>query len=375
MFAFLILLGVVQGFILSYFFLNKKNRLNQPNIFIGLLILAFSFLSLDIFLCYTGYMTKVAYLDNFSESLNFAFGPLLYLYIFSSIKGKIKPVQLLHLLPFIFYTIYLTLYFIQPTDYKYYAYTHTYFPNLDHEFIYPIFNTDPLFLRKYLDELTMVQLALYYILSFISIVNSFRMEKVSIFTRSYKNLSWLRNFTISLFLLFLIFISVTFTLGGDIGDYLISSFIALIIYGTSVNVIRSSGFFTEHLGISFMTSKKYARSSLSEEDKVDILKRLKDGMENEKYYKSNLASQSQISKKLLIPAHHISQVINEKLNQSFFEFIASYRIKEAEKLLLNPDNNHLTIDEIAEKVGYISKSAFNKKFKRITGKTPSEYRT
>ena len=63
-----------------------------------------------------------------------------------------------------------------------------------------------------------------------------------------------------------------------------------------------------------------------------------------------------------------------KLNQSFFDFIATYRIREAEKILLDPDQNHLTVEEIAEEVGYISKSAFNKTFKRITGKTPSEYR-
>ena len=281
----------------------------------------------------------------------------------------------MHLLPFILYTIYEILYFVQPTDFKYYSYASTYFPHLNHVVVYPIFNTDPLYLRKYLDELTMIQLLLYYTLSIIIIVNSFRIENVPINARRYKNLSWLRNFIVALFCLFLVFIIVTLAFGGDAGDYIISSFAALIIYGTSINVIRSSGFFTEHLGSTFDSSKKYARSSLSEEDKAEILKRLMDSMENEKYYKSNLVSQSQISKKLLIPVHHISQVINEKLNQSFFEFIATYRVREAEKLLLDPDMSHLTVEEIAEEAGYISKSAFNKTFKRITGKTPSEYRT
>jgi YesN/AraC family two-component response regulator len=140
-------------------------------------------------------------------------------------------------------------------------------------------------------------------------------------------------------------------------------------------VIRSSEFFTDHLGTAFAANKKYAKSSLSEEDKVEILNKLKEGMEVEKYFKNNLVSQANLSKKLLIPAHHISQVINEKLNQSFFEFIATYRIREAEKLLLNPELNHLTVEEIAEEVGYNSKSAFNKTFKKITGKTPSAYRT
>jgi len=122
-------------------------------------------------------------------------------------------------------------------------------------------------------------------------------------------------------------------------------------------------------------SKKYAKSSLSEEDKSEILEKLKASMLKEKYYRNNLISESQLSRKLLIPTHHISQVINEKLNQSFFEFIALYRIKEAEQILSDPGKNHLTSDEVAEEVGYISKSAFNKTFKKITGKTPSEYRS
>jgi len=121
-------------------------------------------------------------------------------------------------------------------------------------------------------------------------------------------------------------------------------------------------------------SKKYAKSSLSEEDKTEILNKLLNGMDVEKYYRNNLISQSQISRKLLIPAHHISQVMNEKLHQSFFEFIALYRIREAEQILSNPENSHLTIEDIAEAVGYNSKSAFNKTFKKITGKTPSEFR-
>jgi len=118
LFAFLILLGVIQGLFLTYFFLNKKNRSNQPNIFIGLLMLVFSLICLDIFLCYTGYMADLAYLDNFSESLCFTIGPLFYLYIVSSLKGKIKTRQLLHLLPFVLYTVYNIFYFVQPTEFK-----------------------------------------------------------------------------------------------------------------------------------------------------------------------------------------------------------------------------------------------------------------
>jgi len=74
------------------------------------------------------------------------------------------------------------------------------------------------------------------------------------------------------------------------------------------------------------------------------------------------------------PIHHISQVINEKLNQSFFEMIATYRVEEAKILLKDPSKKVLTIEDIADEVGYNSKSAFNRTFKKHTGMTPSEFR-
>jgi AraC-like DNA-binding protein len=374
LFAFLIILGTVQGLILSYFFLCKKNRMHQPNIFIGMLMLSFSLISLDIFLCYTGYMAEFAYLDNFTESLTFANGPLFYLYVVSSLRGKVKPKKFLHLVPFLLYTAYNLLYIVQPTGFKLTEYVHAFFPDISVETVYPRFDTDPLYLREYLPEITVLYLLIYFVMTFLFIVKAFRKEKVSLFASRYKNLSWLRNFTLSLFVLLLVLVFVKIYFGRDVGDYIITSCIALVIYGTSANVIKSSVFFTEHLGTPLTTGKKYAKSSLSEEDKAEILKKLKDGMENEKYYRNNLVSQIHVSKKLLIPAHHISQVINEKLNQTFFEFIAIYRIRDAENMLSNPEYNHLTIEDIAEEVGYNSKSAFNKTFKKITGKTPSEYR-
>jgi AraC-like DNA-binding protein len=67
-------------------------------------------------------------------------------------------------------------------------------------------------------------------------------------------------------------------------------------------------------------------------------------------------------------------VINEKLNVSFFELIASYRVEEAKRILSGDNRNKITVEEISEIVGYNSKTAFNNAFKKMTGKTPSEFR-
>jgi YesN/AraC family two-component response regulator len=76
---------------------------------------------------------------------------------------------------------------------------------------------------------------------------------------------------------------------------------------------------------------------------------------------------------LRVSVHQLSQVINEGLGKSFFEMLAEYRIIAAKDILAV--QKHIKIEEIAEMVGYSSKSSFNTAFKKITGLTPSEYRS
>ncbi|HSN49627.1 MAG TPA: helix-turn-helix domain-containing protein [Bacteroidales bacterium] len=96
--------------------------------------------------------------------------------------------------------------------------------------------------------------------------------------------------------------------------------------------------------------------------------------ETRQYYTENLGSLSDLAKRIGESPHHVSQVLNEKLHKSFFELLASYRIEKAKKIISEDRGNKLIIEEISEMVGYNSKTAFNNSFKKLTGKTPSEFR-
>jgi AraC-like DNA-binding protein len=104
------------------------------------------------------------------------------------------------------------------------------------------------------------------------------------------------------------------------------------------------------------------------------MEKLTELMQIDKMFRDNMVSLPSVSRRLSIPPHHLSQVINEKLGQSFFEMIAEYRVRDAAEILKDPKQSNVTIEEVSEKVGYNSKSAFNKAFKKIMGETPSEYR-
>ena len=79
-----------------------------------------------------------------------------------------------------------------------------------------------------------------------------------------------------------------------------------------------------------------------------------------------------LADQMKVSVHQLSQVINDGLGKSFFEMTAEYRIEEA-KILLKEKAN-IKVEEIAEEVGYNSKSSFNTAFKKLTGMTPSEWR-
>lgn len=80
-----------------------------------------------------------------------------------------------------------------------------------------------------------------------------------------------------------------------------------------------------------------------------------------------------LSDRLNIPSNHLSQVINEQLNLSFFDFINKYRVDEAKDILKDRSSND-TLLKIAFDVGFNNKVSFNNYFKKLTGITPSQFR-
>jgi ligand-binding sensor domain-containing protein/AraC-like DNA-binding protein len=126
--------------------------------------------------------------------------------------------------------------------------------------------------------------------------------------------------------------------------------------------------------ISEELDSKYASSSLSEED-LDYYKEvLEKYMQSEKPYLDNELTIRKLAGLLEMQPHHLSQVINSGFENNFYTYINNYRIKEVIELMKDPKRHHHTILAIAYDSGFKSKSSFNTIFKKMTGKTPSEYR-
>lgn len=119
---------------------------------------------------------------------------------------------------------------------------------------------------------------------------------------------------------------------------------------------------------------KYAGSALTVAEKTALADRLKHFMETEKPYLEPELTLEQLAAKISVKPKILSQVINEVIQQNFFEFVNQYRIEAAMRLLTNPPDKKITVLEVLYEVGFNSKSSFNTLFKKHTGLTPSEFR-
>ncbi len=120
--------------------------------------------------------------------------------------------------------------------------------------------------------------------------------------------------------------------------------------------------------------EKYKKSNLPEETAEIYTRKIIEYMEERRAYTDDDITFQKMARDLSIPPYQLSQVLNTKLKMNFYNFINTYRVEEAKKLLANPEFRDTKILEISQMAGFKSKSVFNSVFKDFTNLTPKEYR-
>lgn len=88
------------------------------------------------------------------------------------------------------------------------------------------------------------------------------------------------------------------------------------------------------------------------------------------YFGEDISIQS-ISKKFNVNPSYLSQLFKKDTGMTFTDYMTDLRIKNACLLL---KNTALSVNEVAEKVGFNDYYYFTRVFKKVTGSTPSQYR-
>ena len=119
--------------------------------------------------------------------------------------------------------------------------------------------------------------------------------------------------------------------------------------------------------------EKYAHSGLTDEVAEKQYNQLLYLMNDQKLFKNSELSLSQLAGELDIHPNYLSQIINEKEDKSFYDFVNAFRVEEFKRLITIEENKKFTLLTLAFECGFNSKSSFNRHFKKLTGQTPSVY--
>lgn len=149
-----------------------------------------------------------------------------------------------------------------------------------------------------------------------------------------------------------------------------------------VFLVTIMGFFGLKYGIVYQADeqlalpkkKKYKDSPLDRKEMDMIHGRIEHFFREDGAFLHPQFSLSELSKITEIKKHHLSQVINLKMNTGFYDLVNSRRIAYAIDLMKQQDHDALTLEGLGYECGFNSKSVFFQSFKKYTGKTPGKYR-
>ncbi|MEK6615078.1 MAG: 7TM diverse intracellular signaling domain-containing protein [Bacteroidota bacterium] len=127
----------------------------------------------------------------------------------------------------------------------------------------------------------------------------------------------------------------------------------------------------------FVEAPKPEPKPLTEDDLEklkDIFLKTETFFQTEKPYLNPDFGIKHLADRMNIPEHLLSKSINVKAGMHFFDYVNSFRVNEAVLLLADEKTmKQFTIEALARQCGFGNKTSFYKAFKKVTGKTPSDF--
>jgi AraC-like DNA-binding protein len=354
------LFAAVQGIFVSVALLVIKRKNRQASGLLAMLSLLFSITLIEYVLWWTGYISRLPHFFHVSAAFPFLTGPIVY-YYFATVfyNYRFRWIDLLSLLPFVINIIDLSgLYFVSSEIKIGWLSGAAKMPRpmlpwpwirIAHMMVYGIFvwtRFRPISRGQHEVKDWFNYLFAFYCIYVMSYASYFILVRFPAFNREW-------DYMISFSMMFTIYLLAWF-------GYLQPD----VFRGLAVKDIIADN----------VQPKKYRHSSLTAQTAAGIADTVRRLMEEEKLYRDSDLRLEKLSGITGVNRHHLSQVINEKIGLSFFDYLNSLRITEAKKLLAEKNKSELNVIEIAYRVGFNNKVSFNNTFKKATGLTPTAYR-
>lgn len=337
---FLLLFGALQGLLLSIWFLRNRKK-NSAHLYFALFLIVVGLqLTLKV-IAKSWMMDHVWFAYMLSYKLPYLVGPLLYLYIKARRGDVFTQIDLLHFAPFVVFTLNTFVTFFTGGSYN-------------------------LHVHPYMQAtLQLAQLIIYGILAL-----QLGDTELNGFIKRVVLAEAIIIITLALMVVYY----------GRFPDVrLLFMVLTFLIYWISYQAISKPDLFLEGahttvVPLSLRKTAKYAHSGLKPEEALRIEAELQQLMNRDKLFLDTTLTIDSLSARIKTSRHHLSQVLNEKLNKTYGDYITALRLQEACKRLSDPSNLRYTIAAIAHDSGFSAVSGFNEAFRKHYGTTPSKFR-
>ena len=363
----IILFAIAQSVFMGIAMITMNRGNKRANRIWGILLILYGYSILPLVMISSNLYVYCPYIYLTGHPLLFLFGPLTMLYTlylaFPDFNLKIK--HSLHALPFIIYIALLT-------------------P------IYSLSASEKIAMINAKDdggmmvEIIIFLLIILHIYTYLFFTDRILKRYDARIKNSFSsldriNLSWLRSSVYGMGIVFgIMMVLIIFAINSSASisespyHLLIPLTVAAVLFYDTFKALRQPELY---MGINVSENlKRYEKSSLTEDKAQQYKSKLLEFMQLEKPYKESNLTIKDLATKVNIPGYYISQVINDKLNQNFFDFVNRYRIEETKAMFNDTNYANYSLLAIAYEVGFNSKSVFNSSFKKYTGMTPSIYR-
>ncbi len=363
---------VFVSILFSVFLLTVKseNKISNPLIAAYLIIVAIDISSFF----YHRFIEMPHILEMLRMDLPFLSCPLLYLFVLSVIyvDFKLKPIHLLHGIPFVVNTlVFMPRFYLANAEAR--------------DIFFHSYQTNPETIFTLL--MGHIQVVVYIIAIFIVIKRSKRVMLENYSNATTAKHDWLFQLNVISTCLFVVSTSKTIfkrfnndfetiNIARIIVAFLVLCFVCWLILKALHHPSFFKGIHSKLKSIESIIAEDKVANSIDRdaEQTQEQISKLKIYMQDQKPYLNPTLTIQDLADDLQLPVREVSILINHHLNQHFFDFVNEYRIRHAMHILKDATKKQFTVLEILYEVGFNSKSSFNTAFKKYAHLTPTQYR-
>lgn len=361
----LIIAAILQGLWLSFFILISKKFKTRAAKYLGLLILVVTLTQLQYFLEDSGAITWQAFNITYFP-FEYLEIPFLYLFVsyYLNPYKSLKTIEKLLFLPFAFYLIITLLYKgISLSTNKDWS---------ELRFLENLASLND----YYGDFLNIITLAIIIPVLLLKLSNFKKAEKTSKNSIVLIEIVWLKILLVIILCVLVpwSYFAVCYYMDKGTSYLPVEIIVSVIIYLLGYIGIHKINIQTERKKIRSHSShsiQKFNPTVTSK--KVSVLK-IEKMIKEERRFQDPSLSAEVVAASLGISTSHLSRILKNEMNTSFSEYVNSSRVEEAKLYLKNPEFKDYTLVAIGLEAGFNSKTTFNTTFKKMTGKTPSQFK-